>query len=291
MSVLGFLQNEMSSFLYGKIAYYLCDQFSKLGIPFHCVQDCSHLMDSDILVIFYDYLVNHMEKDPEYHNKYVKKFILVEIEPQINMDQWYRKAFLENKCLSIITFNKKEGEWLKQNYKIPTFIVYHGYSEREDAVKGSKLYEEEYDVLMPGCENSEGRRRVIASLREAGLTVNTKFLINEELEKAIKKSKIYAYYPASHEHGHFATQRILFSINKGACIVAVKSFDEELEKYYNPLLITCDRHNFVVKCKEVVQTGQWKEMKQFAYTKFKEYDAFQNFKDSGLFEYLKELIQ
>ena len=286
--MLVFILPEFQSWLYGKVAKYLLDLLIASKIPCGFIDDCSQLKSSDTLVIFYDYLVQKMEKEPAKHS-HVQQFILVEIEPQINMDQWYRKEFLEKRCRCIVTFTKREGDWLKQNYKIPTFIIYQGYSELEDTFRNQGNTAPQYhcDILMPGCDNTPDRIQIVKELRSAGLVVDTLFLIGEKLDQAIRTSKICAYYPASQQHQHYPTQRINWCLNKGACVVAVKSCDEELEKYYAPLLISCDRSSFVSKCKEVIQSGQWIEFQKQSYLKYKaEYNAVQNFERSGWRQWL-----
>jgi hypothetical protein len=92
---------------------------------------------------------------------------------------------------------------------------------------------------MPGGDNTPQRTAAVRRLRAAGLRVDTSAAFGADLDAALARGRVHAYYPAGPAYRHFATQRLLLGINKGAPTVAVRSDDERSEWLYAGLYDTC----------------------------------------------------
>lgn len=124
------------------------------------------------------------------------------------------------------------------------------------------------DVVMPGGENTPYRASAMRALRAAGLVVDTAFAHGAAaMDAAIARARVCAYYPATSEHRHYATQRVLPALNRAAQVVAVRSGDDTSEWLYAGLYETCpaaDEGAFVRACLVAASRNDWSERGLYA---------------------------
>lgn len=159
--------------------------------------------------------------------------------------------------------------------------------------QGATQSDKKVDVTMPGCTNSEDRRRAVQAIRAAGLTVDDTTSYGARLDRALGDARLFVYCPWGPQHRHFATQRLLWAIAAGTCAVGVRSDDVEMEALYGDLYVGVDTaHDLARTCRALVDSGEWRRRGAEARARFHgaAFDAVRLLRESDAMTALSSLV-
>jgi len=149
------------------------------------------------------------------------------------------------------------------------------------------------DVAMPGCTNSKDRVRTVDEIRKMGLVVHDGTTYGPDLDRLLATTRIFVYCPWGPHHRHFATQRLLWAIAAGACVVGVRSDDQEMEALYGRLYVSVDTmQDLAPKCRALIDSGEWISLGRQARARFRasDFDAVRLLSASEAMRTLSSLV-
>jgi len=280
--ILTFDRAHDADMCYGMYSRYLRWLFSRVGIPWHDAPDAggasgfASMRDTDVPVLCFDVFANGVFADTPVDAWKPRRFVMFESEPHHNLDLCTsapcRRRFIQTRVCAVITLNAGNLAWWRGRFPdIPVAFLPQGYCPvltsamadaahdgDDDADAACKRSRGMFaDVCMPGQTNSPSRVHGIERLRAAGLRVDDAHAEGIALDYTLHRAKVFVYLPiAAASHRHFATQRVLIALNKGACVVGVRSDDTETERIYDGMYTACaDLDEVVATCVALVRSG------------------------------------
>jgi hypothetical protein len=277
---------NLDAICYGRMAKYMYRFMDRSGFDCKIITSYINVTD-EIPMIFFDQVYAIADQWDLLTSVWKEKFILIESEPIFNLTNWMPWDMVQNHCRLIVTLNCANVEWFRRRTDIPVCLLKQGYIPEEDLSDVFSDIEKVYDIVMPGCTNSPDRIAIIRALNCAGMTVNYDQVNGYDLDIALACARIFVYYPASEKHYHYPTQRILWALNKGACVVAVESTDKEMEDIYGPLYVRCAKEDVVETCKKLLEDDTWEQQAQRSLREYKQkLDGYRLFQESEAYTQL-----
>jgi hypothetical protein len=230
------------------------------------LRDClDYSVTSDVTLVAFSMATSKFMKDNT-----TKTVVLVTIEPELNWKNLAGFSFA-----AAITLHACHATKLSRFLGCPVHLFFQGYSAYEhNLMLQTHAVDATIDVLFPNGENSLDRKQACLDLRSAGLIVDSGQAWGEMLDVAIAKSKIVVYVPYSDKYRTFHGQRTLWAVNKGACVVSVKSDDVVLETLYNGCYITVPHvASLVQTCVSLCKSGEWAPVAAVANLRYKNMDV------------------
>jgi hypothetical protein len=253
-----FRRGHADAACYGRMARWMARVLRGAKFGCAHADDYDRVPAGGVHVVCFDEALEHVLPAWGRLSAAMARFVLIESEPQCNLAIAIERllAVLRHGCAGVITLNAGNVGWWRAALDarglahVPVAFWPQGHMPSRPAASpagagsvasggtGEEEEEEEeeekampggdaaptddarpYDVAMPGCANSAHRVAVVAALRERGLAVDVTPAYGADLDRAMASARLFVYCPWGPTHRHFATQRVLWAVDAGACVV------------------------------------------------------------------------
>ena len=182
-------------------------------------------------------------------------FIVYQLEPLDESaglaSQWPEYLDLLEKASWIFEYSPKNISYhIKRGWVNKVSIIEPGFHNSLERFR--PLRDKTIDVLFYGSPHPR-REKVINKLLEVGLKVNYQnYVVGDDLDRLIKRSKIILNIHAWEELSHLETVRISYLLSNRCLIVSEKSSHNP----YGDGVIFCEYHDIVNCCVQLIQANE-----------------------------------